>query len=411
MKKRLDIYKFTLILNLFLLPLLFSFFIAILNNYEKSSSIFKTITLIIILISLISFVISFGIMLKQNRIFNKNNIIKKIELLILILLYIVEIGFITNYVYFNKEFKNWLINTSLGSINHHNIAESIYSKYTIDDYIDNNDKIEEDLIDFNIEYNDNLYENKYEKEILEREENQLYKIIKIEGYTSASKSKYTGYLAVIYDPSHVKLAKSSGAGTFEGAYGETLATIANNNNALVAINAGGFYDPDWNSNGGIPHGDVFIDGKLDSTYVRGDFGGGLIGFTKENKLVLKRMSTESAIEMGIRDAVDWGPFLIVNGKNQFEKYISYFECARTVIGQREDGIVLFLVIDGFQKHSKGASYKDVADIMQKYGAVNAANLDGGTSTSMVENGKYINSPWNGFRPTFRWFPNAWIVVE
>lgn len=411
MKKRLDIYKFTLILNLFLLPLLFSFFIAILNNYEKSSSIFKTITLIIILISLISFVISFGIMLKQNRIFNKNNIIKKIELLILILLYIVEIGFITNYVYFNKEFKNWLINTSLGSINHHNIAESIYSKYTIDDYIDNNDKIEEDLIDFNIEYNDNLYENKYEKEILEREENQLYKIIKIEGYTSASKSKYTGYLAVIYDPSHVKLAKSSGAGTFEGAYGETLATIANNNKALVAINAGGFYDPDWNSNGGIPHGDVFIDGKLDSTYVRGDFGGGLIGFTKENKLVLKRMSTESAIEMGIRDAVDWGPFLIVNGKNQFEKYISYFECARTVIGQREDGIVLFLVIDGFQKHSKGASYKDVADIMQKYGAVNAANLDGGTSTSMVENGKYINSPWNGFRPTFRWFPNAWIVVE
>ena len=411
MKKRLDIYKFTLILNLFLFPLLFSFFIAILNNYEKSSSIFKTITLIIILISLISFVISFGIMLKQNRIFNKNNIIKKIELLILILLYIVEIGFITNYVYFNKEFKNWLINTSLGSINHHNIAESIYSKYTIYDYIDNNDKIEEDLIDFNIEYNDNLYENKYEKEILEREENQLYKIIKIEGYTSASKSKYTGYLAVIYDPSHVKLAKSSGAGTFEGAYGETLATKANNNNALVAINAGGFYDPDWNSNGGIPHGDVFIDGKLDSTYVRGDFGGGLIGFTKENKLVLKRMSTESAIEMGIRDAVDWGPFLIVNGKNQFEKYISYFECARTVIGQREDGIVLFLVIDGFQKHSKGASYKDVADIMQKYGAVNAANLDGGTSTSMVENGKYINSPWNGFRPTFRWFPNAWIVVE
>ena len=63
-----------------------------------------------------------------------------------------------------------------------------------------------------------------------------------------------------------------------------------------------------------------------------------------------------------------------------------------------------------KKHSKGASYKDLASIFERYGVVNAANLDGGTSTSMVENGKYINSPWNGVKPTFRWFPNAWIVV-
>ena len=411
MKKRLDIYKYTMILNLFLIPLLFSIFIAILNNYEKFSSIFKTAFLILIIISIVSFILSFGMMLKEKRIFNKNNILRKIELLIIITLYITEISYITNYVYYNKNFKSWLINTSLESINHQNIAESIYSKYTIDDYLDDEEVVEADVVDFDVNYNEKLYENKYEKEILERDENQLYKIIKIEGNTSASGLKYTGYLAVIYDPSHVKLAKSSGAGTFEGAYGETLATIANKNNALVAINAGGFYDPNWNSNGGIPHGDVFIDGKLDSTFVRGDFGGGLIGFTKENKLVVKRMSTESAIAMGIRDAVDWGPFLIVNGKNQFSGYKSYFECARTAIGQREDGIVLFLVIDGYQKHSQGASYRDLADIMQRYGAINAANLDGGTSASMVEKGKYVNSPWNGLKPTFRWFPNAWIVVE
>ena len=139
-------------------------------------------------------------------------------------------------------------------------------------------------------------------------------------------------------------------------------------------------------------------------------GGGLIGFTEDNKLVLKKMTTEEAIEMGIRDAVDWGPFLIVDGKNKFP-YDTYWECGRTVIGQRADGIVLLLVIDNLQDHSKGASYKDLSDIMLRYGAINAANLDGGTSTAMVENGEFVNSPWNGHKPTFRGLPNAWIVVE
>ena len=136
----------------------------------------------------------------------------------------------------------------------------------------------------------------------------------------------------------------------------------------------------------------------------------MIGFNSENKLILKRMTTEEAIESGIRDGVDWGPFLIVDGVNKFENSSSSWECPRTAIGQREDGIVLFLVIDGLQEHSVGASYRDLATIMENYGAVNAANLDGGTSASMVENDKYINSPWNGYRPTFRRFPNAFVFV-
>ena len=122
------------------------------------------------------------------------------------------------------------------------------------------------------------------------------------------------------------------------------------------------------------------------------------------------MSTDEAKAAGIRDAVDWGPFLIVDGVNLFKNNQTYWECGRTAIAQREDGIVLMLVIDGLQSHSKGASYKDLADILERYGAVNASNLDGGTSTSLVEKGKYVNSPWNGYYPTFRWLPNAWIVT-
>ena len=132
----------------------------------------------------------------------------------------------------------------------------------------------------------------------------------------------------------------------------------------------------------------------------------------KNKLVLKRMNADQAIAEGIRDAVDWGPYLIVNGKNQF-KDVNYYTwvCGRAAIGQRKDGIVLMLVIDGLQKHSKGASYADMAAIMEKYGAYNASNLDGGTSTAMTLNHQYINSPWNGYRRTIRWLPNAWIMEK
>ena len=124
------------------------------------------------------------------------------------------------------------------------------------------------------------------------------------------------------------------------------------------------------------------------------------------------MTGTEALEMGIRDAVDWGPYLIVDGVNQFGNVKRYtWTCGRAAIGQRADGIVLLLVIDGLQSHSKGASYADMAKIMEDYGAINAANLDGGTSTMMVENHKYVNSPWNGYVPTFRRLPNAWIVTE
>ncbi len=408
--KKFDICKILFLLSLFITPLLCSFFVVILNNYEKYSSLFKTSIVLSICICLIVLVITFIQLVKDNMIFTKKNMFAKVAVFVFFSVFVFENVSAVHFIYYDENFKEWLISSSSSSIRYQDLAGQIYSKYTLDDYSNDEEEMETDIIDFDVDYNLNLYANKYEQEIMEHEEGQIYKIIKLTGKTSGTGSNYVGYLAVVYDPSHVKLAKSSGAGVDDNAYGETLATIARKNNALVAINAGGFYDPFWNSNGGIPHGDVFIDGKLDTTFRRGDFGGGIVGFNKENKLILKYMSTEEAINAGIRDAVDWGPFLIVNGVNQYKNNQTYWECGRTAIGQRADGVVLLLVVDGLQSHSQGASYKDLADILERYGAVNAASMDGGTSTSMVENGKYVNSPWNGYYPTFRWLPNAWVVV-
>ena len=170
--------------------------------------------------------------------------------------------------------------------------------------------------------------------------------------------------------------------------------MAEENDAVVAINGGGFYDPNYNSSGGIPQGIVIKDGKVvtNRTYTK---TGGIIGFTNDNKLVLGKMTASEALAMGVRDAVTFGPFLIVNGTPSFIKGNGGWGTApRTAIGQRKDGIVLFLVIDGRTITRPGADMVDLTEIMTNYGAYNAANLDGGTSCGLVVEGELINDPIN-----------------
>ena len=177
------------------------------------------------------------------------------------------------------------------------------------------------------------------------------------------------------------------------------------------MNAGGFYDPDWNSNGALPHGAVIKDGKVVSDYEDANMGGGFIGFTNDNKFVLsKNLTAKQALEKGYRDAVEFGPFLIVNGKSSFVKGNGGWGIApRTAIGQRKDGIVLMLVINGRIPSSIGADMSDLCEIMQNYGAYNAANLDGGSSTELVIENKIINKPVAGGTNGLRDMPTFWIV--
>ena len=122
---------------------------------------------------------------------------------------------------------------------------------------------------------------------------------------------------------------------------------------------------------------------------------------------------KKALENGIRDAVDFGPFLIVNGKSSFiNGNGGWGDAPRSAIAQRQDGIVLLLVIDGRQVGYPGADMNDLTKVLLEYGAINAANLDGGTSSAMEMNGEIITSPRNGnFQAKTRPVPNAWIVVE
>ena len=313
-------------------------------------------------------------------------------------------------------FKSWLITTAMTTMNHQYLATWFYDEYDINIVLANNyveesgEDTDPNMINFSeIDFNQTTFKNEFDRQVLTKDEgNDLYKIIDI------NRGKFKGKLAVVYDPSKVKLGLSKGIGTtLSGSYGQYITEIASRYDAVIAINASGFYDPDWNSRGGVPHGPVISDGKLITNYARIATGGGLVGFDSNNRLILSRMTAQQALNAGIRDAVDFGPFLIVNGKASFVKGNGgWGEAPRTAIGQREDGIVLLLVIDGRQTGSVGADMVDLTQVMLDYGAINAANMDGGTSTAMELNGNIISNPRNGnFQAKTRPVPDAWIVVR
>ena len=310
------------------------------------------------------------------------------------------------------KFRNWLITTAMTTMSHQYLATWFYDEETIsevmqDNYVkESNDATDLNAISF-VDYSNSnvMYKNKYEKEILTHEDGASYKLINIDG------DGLRGYLVAIYDPSKVKIATA----TNMNSSGEMLTKIAEKNKAVIAINASGFSDPGYMGNGSKPHGAVIQNGKLVSNLSRSNVGGGIIGFTNDNKLIMGKMSAEEALAKGVRDAVEFGPYLIVNGEPSFIKGNGGWGTApRTAIGQRKDGIVLFLVMDGrdYIHGIDGVGMTELTEILMNYGAYNASNLDGGTSSALVINGKLTNKPVNGSgKKTTRAIPNAWIVTE
>jgi len=407
-----------LILGLLFFPVLISFYIVSLNSNKL---IPEALSLVLLILASFSFV-----MLITGIIFyftGKDKLKKKFKkplvavLAIFFTVYTVGgLGFVYKLYFATDSIKEWLITTAMTTMSHQYLATWFYDDYDVNMVLANNNVIEveedtnTDLINFSkLDFNKKTYANKYEQQILTKDpNNDSYKIIDIK------EKNFKGKMAVIYNPAKVKVGVSKGLGTnIKSSYGQFITQIAKNYNAVIAVNGSGFLDPDWNSTGGVPYGITISNGKVVANNVKGRVGGGIVGFTKDNKLVLTRATSQQALKMGIRDCVEHGPFLIVNGKSS---YINgnggWGQAPRTVIGQRADGIVLLLVIDGRQAGSVGADMGDLTRVMLNYGAINAANMDGGTSSAMELNGQIITHPRNGnFAEKTRPVPNAWIVLK
>ena len=303
-------------------------------------------------------------------------------------------------------FREWLITTAMPTMEHQKYCKWFYSDAEIEKVMSKNyivesgESTDESLID---KKQVTKYKDEYERQILEHEEGEKYKVIKLEV------DGQQGFLAAIYDPTSIKVEVTQELGS----RGEYVTHMAQRDDALLAINGGGFYDPGGSSWGGTPTGITISNGKIitNNEYGIATETGGVVGFTEDGTLMLLKVNTaREALNKGVVNAVSWGPFLIVNGvTSKVNGNGGWGPGARSAIGQRRDGVVLMLVIDSNASRTKGATMADLAEIMERYGAVNASNLDGGTSSVMALPKNIAKTEWNA--PCKDYFTNTHCAIN
>lgn len=206
--------------------------------------------------------------------------------------------------------------------------------------------------------------------------------------------KFKGYLLVINDPTRLKVGYSSKLGT----EGQLTSDIAKGNNAVAAINGGAFTDKASGSLstgiGANPAGIIMSNGKIVYDDIKNEnLKRDAVALTASGKLLVGPYSIKEMKKFGVTEAVSFGPAIIVNGKKTITTGDGGWGIApRTCIAQRKDGAILLLVIDGREISSVGATLRDVQDVLYKYGAYNATNLDGGSSSTLFYDDEIINKP-------------------
>lgn len=336
---------------------------------------------------------------------NKDKKFKTSTIVFVVLDCLALVGFLVTYGPWDY-LRNLYVNTAMNTMDHKYLARIFYSEEKINDIMNSNYFV---AIDEDVNLNDividtsekNTYKDEYEKELLTRDEgNNLYKLINLKvGNADA-------YLVAIYEPTKVNLITKQQLGTESG---ERIITMCERYGGVVCINGGGFIDYGYGS--GIPIGYVIEDGKI--TWSDGDintYKSDLIGMTKDGKLKLMSQATgQEALDAGVMDALTFGPFLIVNGKSLEIHGDPWGRSPRVAIAQRQDGVMMFLVIDG-ENYINGASLQDVIDTLLRYGAYNAANLDGGTSSTLIINNTLINNPPKAKATNGRYVVTGWGLI-
>lgn len=209
--------------------------------------------------------------------------------------------------------------------------------------------------------------------------------IKVETYKDDT---FSAKIMLVSNPTRLKVAVTK----YKGDVGETVSEMVADAGAVAGFNGGAFQDVAYRGTGGIPLGTTIHNGQI---ITKGDGKQPIIGFTKEGQLVVGTYSDDQLMEFGVTEALTFGPVLVKDGEGVVKGDGGWGAAPRTAIGQREDGTVIVIVTDGRGVHgvnNLGATMRDLESLMLKYGAINAANLDGGSSSTMVKDGKLVNDP-------------------
>lgn len=213
--------------------------------------------------------------------------------------------------------------------------------------------------------------------------------------------KFKGHLLVIKNPKKVKVGYADKLGES----GETTSSIAKRLNAMAAINAGGFVastaDLSPDEKVGNPGGIIVSNAEVVYSSLKENEKICIAGITKDGVLVVGNYNLKEMENLNVTETVSFGPCLIVNGSKTITSGDGGWGTApRTAIGQRKDGSILFLVVDGKYIGRLAVTLRELQDILYQYGAYNAINLDGGSSSTMYYNGEVISNPYKstGERP-------------
>ena len=259
-----------------------------------------------------------------------------------------------------------------------------------------------------------------DKNLINTEGNKEKELIEIH---NVSGDGFEGTMMVVNDPSKISLAT-----TYPwGEYGKELGVIVDEAGAIAGVNGGIYYSS--GNKGGRPYGVTVSNGEIQDITL-GWSGLYLIGFDENNLLRIISLEgmNKSAVENmvkeeKIRDAISFQEEssdannhfvkLIINGEKRELSGKGSGQNPRTAIGQRKDGSVLILVTDGRGKNGHlGATASDLIDIMAEYGAVNAANVDGGSSSSLYYNKKYLRTSVTFYYTNSSWrLPTAFVVKD
>lgn len=240
---------------------------------------------------------------------------------------------------------------------------------------------------------------------------------------------FEAQLLIVRDPSMVQLATAYPFSSMEmEKNGYTVGEYCENFEALAAVNAGEFETPSGINWGGRPIGVVVCDGEVQ--FCEPQPGDVLVGFNDNDILIVAEVGHMTAEEFNtfvaenhIRDGASFKDIsdgntnhftkLIMNGTPVALNGKGVGANPRTAIGQCADGTVLILVTDGRGTAGHlGATAQDLINIMTEYGAVNAANLDGGSSSSLYFDGDYrITSSFLPNSDASRRLPTAFIVTR
>ncbi|GEO26080.1 exopolysaccharide biosynthesis protein [Alicyclobacillus acidoterrestris] len=202
-------------------------------------------------------------------------------------------------------------------------------------------------------------------------------------------SLFTAYIMLVKDPKRIRVQTTK----YLHQHGQTVSDMVKESGAVAGINGGGFVDTNQQGTGAYPQGITIHDGQLVSITGSTTRPQPVIAFTAGGQMIAGAYSLPQLRSLNVKEAVGFGPVLVQDGK-AVPTEGSEGRNPRTAIGQAADGTVIMIVTNGREINQPGATYDDIKALMLKYHATIAANLDGGSSTTMVYNGKLVNTPWD-----------------